>query len=140
MRPSCMLAVSNVVPGARIGGRYHGDEEKALPRTSKPCVPMQAGRHGAYTSVMAASEEPIAPKVTAPLDAGFVASAPDPVAHLAAVYRDYPGLRALILRRVRDPEIAALLEQTMQLPPDRQYDPTASPLAILSRLAGRSLV
>ena len=31
----------------------------------------------------------------------------DPVAHLAAVYRDFPGLRALILRRVRDPEVAA---------------------------------
>jgi RNA polymerase sigma-70 factor, ECF subfamily len=31
----------------------------------------------------------------------------DPIAHLAAVYRDYPGLRALILRRVRDPEVAA---------------------------------
>ena len=31
----------------------------------------------------------------------------DPVSHLAAVYRDYPGLRALILRRVRDPELAA---------------------------------
>jgi hypothetical protein len=33
-----------------------------------------------------------------------------------------------------------LLEQTMQLPPGRQYDPTASPLAILSRLTGRVLV
>jgi RNA polymerase sigma-70 factor (ECF subfamily) len=32
---------------------------------------------------------------------------PDPVSHLSAVYRDYPGLRALILRRVRDPEVAA---------------------------------
>jgi RNA polymerase sigma-70 factor, ECF subfamily len=31
----------------------------------------------------------------------------DPVSHLSAVYRDYPGLRALILRRVRDPEVAA---------------------------------
>ncbi|MBS0395468.1 MAG: sigma-70 family RNA polymerase sigma factor [Proteobacteria bacterium] len=31
----------------------------------------------------------------------------DPVSHLAEVYRDFPGLRALILRRVRDPEIAA---------------------------------
>ncbi len=31
----------------------------------------------------------------------------DPVSHLAAVYRDYPGLRALILRRVHDPEVAA---------------------------------
>lgn len=33
-----------------------------------------------------------------------------------------------------------LLEQTMQLPPDRQYDTTASPLAILSRLTGRVLI
>lgn len=31
----------------------------------------------------------------------------DPASSLAAVYRDYPGLRALILRRVRDPEAAA---------------------------------
>lgn len=31
----------------------------------------------------------------------------DPIAQLAAVYRDYPGLRALILRRVRDPDVAA---------------------------------
>lgn len=31
----------------------------------------------------------------------------DPVSSLAAVYREYPGLRALILRRVRDPEVAA---------------------------------
>lgn len=31
----------------------------------------------------------------------------DPVSCLSAVYRDYPGLRALILRRVRDPEVAA---------------------------------
>lgn len=31
----------------------------------------------------------------------------DPVSQLSAVYRDYPGLRALILRRVRDPEVAA---------------------------------
>ncbi len=31
----------------------------------------------------------------------------DPDTHLALVYRDYPGLRALILRRVGDPELAA---------------------------------
>jgi RNA polymerase sigma-70 factor (ECF subfamily) len=31
----------------------------------------------------------------------------DPVEHLAAVYRDYPGLRALIMRRVGDPQLAA---------------------------------
>ena len=34
-------------------------------------------------------------------------STADPVEHLAAVYRDYPGLRALIMRRVRDPQVAA---------------------------------
>ncbi len=34
-------------------------------------------------------------------------SGSDPASSLAAVYRDYPGLRALILRRVRDPEVAA---------------------------------
>ncbi len=31
----------------------------------------------------------------------------DAASHLASVYRDFPGLRALILRRVRDPELAA---------------------------------
>jgi RNA polymerase sigma-70 factor (ECF subfamily) len=31
----------------------------------------------------------------------------DSVAHLTEVYRDFPGLRALIVRRVRDPEVAA---------------------------------
>jgi hypothetical protein len=33
-----------------------------------------------------------------------------------------------------------LIEQTMQLPPYRQYDTSASPLAILSRLTGRQLI
>ena len=33
-----------------------------------------------------------------------------------------------------------MLEQTLHLPPDKQYDPTASPLAILSKLTGRQLV
>jgi RNA polymerase sigma-70 factor, ECF subfamily len=42
-----------------------------------------------------------------PPQADFPAPVTDPVSHLAAVYRDYPGLRALILRRVRDPEVAA---------------------------------
>ena len=31
----------------------------------------------------------------------------DPALHLAEVYRDYPGLRALIMRRTRDPHVAA---------------------------------
>lgn len=39
--------------------------------------------------------------------ADIAAPISDPVSHLSAVYRDYPGLRALILRRVRDPEVAA---------------------------------
>ena len=42
-----------------------------------------------------------------PPQTDFPAPVADPVSHLAAVYRDYPGLRALILRRVRDPELAA---------------------------------
>ena len=42
-----------------------------------------------------------------PPQADFPAPVTDPVSQLAAVYRDYPGLRALILRRVRDPEVAA---------------------------------
>ncbi|HZS80209.1 MAG TPA: Kdo hydroxylase family protein, partial [Herbaspirillum sp.] len=33
-----------------------------------------------------------------------------------------------------------MLEQTLHLPADGQYDPTASPLAILGRLTGRQLV
>jgi RNA polymerase sigma-70 factor, ECF subfamily len=42
-----------------------------------------------------------------PPHADIPAPVADPVSPLAAVYRDYPGLRALILRRVRDPEVAA---------------------------------
>ncbi|MFT4266597.1 MAG: Kdo hydroxylase family protein [Xenophilus sp.] len=33
-----------------------------------------------------------------------------------------------------------MMEQTLYLPPGREYDPTASPLAILARLTGRPLV
>jgi RNA polymerase sigma-70 factor, ECF subfamily len=44
---------------------------------------------------------------TMPAKSDVPAPAPDPVSQLSAVYRDYPGLRALILRRVRDPELAA---------------------------------
>jgi hypothetical protein len=33
-----------------------------------------------------------------------------------------------------------MMELTAQLPPSEQYDPQASPLAILSRLMGRELV
>jgi RNA polymerase sigma-70 factor, ECF subfamily len=42
-----------------------------------------------------------------PPQPGVAEGFPDPISRLSAVYRDYPGLRALILRRVRDPEVAA---------------------------------
>jgi RNA polymerase sigma-70 factor (ECF subfamily) len=42
-----------------------------------------------------------------PAQSGVSAPVSDPLSRLSAVYRDYPGLRALILRRVRDPQIAA---------------------------------
>ena len=42
-----------------------------------------------------------------PAQADIAAPVSDPVSQLAAVYRDFPGLRALILQRVRDPEVAA---------------------------------
>src|SRR2546423_12032185 len=48
-----------------------------------------------------------APVAILPAQADLPAPVSDPVSHLAAVYRDYPGLRALILRRVRDPDVAA---------------------------------
>jgi RNA polymerase sigma factor (sigma-70 family) len=40
-------------------------------------------------------------------DADLPEPASNPFAHLTVTYRDYPGLRALILKRVRDPEVAA---------------------------------
>ena len=54
---------------------------------------------------MAAVDGPATPLGMLAPQADF--SAADPVSHLTAVYRDFPGLRALILRRVRDPELAA---------------------------------
>jgi len=51
-------------------------------------------------------DEQAAPALT-PTNPVAPAPVADPVSSLSAVYRDYPGLRALILRRVRDPEVAA---------------------------------
>lgn len=56
---------------------------------------------------MAAREEPYEHLATVLPEPDRRAPAADPVAQLAAVYRDYPGLRALILRRVGDAELAA---------------------------------
>jgi RNA polymerase sigma-70 factor (ECF subfamily) len=69
---------------------------------------MRARVHAAYTDRMdvGAAEADCATLEAAPRPSGATPTV-DPVAHLAAVYRDYPGLRALIIRRVRDPELAA---------------------------------
>ena len=52
-------------------------------------------------------DDQASPVAILPARADLPAPVSDPVSHLAAVYRDYPGLRALILRRVRDPDVAA---------------------------------
>jgi RNA polymerase sigma-70 factor, ECF subfamily len=49
----------------------------------------------------------VAPAEVLPPQSDLPAPVADPVSYLTAVYRDFPGLRALILRRVRDPEVAA---------------------------------
>jgi RNA polymerase sigma-70 factor, ECF subfamily len=56
---------------------------------------------------MSGVDNQASPVAMLPPESDGPAPVPDPVAHLAAVYRDYPGLRALILRRVRDPDLAA---------------------------------
>lgn len=61
----------------------------------------------AYTQRMNGVDDQAAPVGVLPPQSDLPAPVADPVSYLAAVYRDYPGLRALILRRVRDPELAA---------------------------------
>jgi RNA polymerase sigma-70 factor, ECF subfamily len=61
----------------------------------------------AYTQLMTGVEDQAAPAGMLPPQSDLPTPVADPASHLAAVYRDYPGLRALILRRVRDPEVAA---------------------------------
>jgi RNA polymerase sigma-70 factor, ECF subfamily len=56
---------------------------------------------------MTVINDPARPGAECPASLEMPVSAADAVSHLAEVYRDYPGLRALILRRVRDPELAA---------------------------------
>jgi RNA polymerase sigma-70 factor (ECF subfamily) len=52
-------------------------------------------------------DDQAAPETMLPPKSDVPAPVADPISHLAAVYRDYPGLRALIMRRVRDPQVAA---------------------------------
>ena len=61
----------------------------------------------AYTRLMTGVDDQAAPVAMLAPHADLPAPVADPVSHLTAVYRDFPGLRALILRRVRDPEVAA---------------------------------
>ena len=61
----------------------------------------------AYTEPMDGIDEQAAIAGVFSPQADLPAPVADPASHLASVYRDYPGLRALILRRVRDPEVAA---------------------------------
>jgi len=69
-------------------------------------VRLRPGAVAAYTRLMVGVDEQAAPAAAA-TNPDAPAPVADPVSSLSAVYRDYPGLRALILRRVRDPEVAA---------------------------------
>ena len=70
------------------------------------CGSARPARFAAYNRFMSASDGTLQSAML-PAESDRPVVAADPTAHLAAVYRDYPGLRALILRRVRDPELAA---------------------------------
>src|SRR5215470_2214468 len=56
---------------------------------------------------MASLERQASPALILPAKSDVPRPVSDPVSYLAEVYRDFPGLRALILRRVHDPEVAA---------------------------------
>ena len=51
-------------------------------------------------------DDQAAPDALPPAKAELPTPASDPVSYLTSVYRDYPGLRALILRHVGDAEVA----------------------------------
>jgi len=82
-------------------GRLRGTDREA----SRPDG-LRDAAGAAYTGVMTVHDG-ILQSATLPADVAPAGRATDPTSHLAAVYRDFPGLRALILRRVRDPETAA---------------------------------
>src|SRR5690348_12460806 len=80
-----------------------GNQRPARRRIARTC---RRSRMGLILKLMIGVEDQAAPApVPAPADVPVLV--PDPISHLSKVYRDYPGLRALILRRVRDPEVAA---------------------------------
>jgi RNA polymerase sigma-70 factor (ECF subfamily) len=101
--------------GARgiLRGAWHGPprQNKRDKKTSAGRVTVQPRLRcfviAAYTRLMIGVDDQAAPAAMLPPKSDVPAPVADPVSHLTAVYRDYPGLRALILRRVRDPEVAA---------------------------------
>lgn len=136
---------SNVNPDGvprvwRVGEPFEMVAQKFLPR-AKPYVPWQAGvmkalhitksyrseydhlmlqLHDGMKGDMAYQES--AGQVTMPFAAGSVWVCFSDQASHAVMSGQY------------------MLEQTLHLPVDKQYDPSASPLAILSKLTGRQLV
>lgn len=93
-------------PGNGPAGQDHRCQEMPGDGTSKHGR-LQPVTIAAYTGLMIGVDEQAAPVGMLPAQSDLAAPVADPVSHLAAVYRDFPGLRALILRRVRDPEVAA---------------------------------
>src|SRR6516164_1363079 len=63
--------------------------------------------NAAYTRAMKGVDDQAAPAPQSSAKVDAPAPVSDRISQLSAVYRNYPGLRALILRRVRDPEVAA---------------------------------
>ena len=140
LRVFCNINPTGVPRVWRVGEPFETVAKKFLPR-AKPYVPWQAKAmkalhitkslrseydhlmlqlHDGMKSDMAYQES--AEQVTMPFAAGSVWICFSDQASHAVMSGQY------------------MLEQTLHLPADKQYDPQSSPLAILSRLTGRKLV
>ncbi|WP_050463130.1 Kdo hydroxylase family protein [Herbaspirillum autotrophicum] len=140
LRVFCNINPNGVPRVWRVGEPFETVAAKFLPR-AKPYVPWQASvmkalhitkslrseydhlmlqLHDGMKSDMAYQES--AEQVTMPFAAGSVWICFSDQASHAVMSGQY------------------MLEQTLHLPADKQYDPQSSPLAILSRLTGRKLV
>ena len=93
-------------PGQRPARQHDGGKRTPTGTVGINYFPLRRVVIGAYTELMIGVDDHAAPAAM-PSGSDVPAPVSDPVSHLSAVYRDYPGLRALILRRVRDPEVAA---------------------------------
>src|SRR5207249_11045536 len=96
-----------ILRGAGHGPPRQNNRDK---KTSAGCVAVHRRLRylviAAYTRPMIGVDDQAAPAAMPPT-ADVPAPVSDPVSHLSAVYRDYPGLSALILLRVRDPDLYA---------------------------------